>query len=312
MAKKKDCACGDDCKCKKDSRANQHSALLYKLLDADIDVLSVTCPDCGGAVGINPADAVATEEESTCPVCRAVHKQHVLWRGFCEYWRTQSLEALSYKVQEVIDAAAARLPDPVPFRDEMTDRATPQRELWKTLYKTALYGIPMNTPCPYCAAALEWRTDMKDDERVYCLGDNCNMGYYAGYLWDNYLKAYDSLSDKDFILHVQSVERDARLYPRPALDESLGAYLDKAKELITGDRATMYGDARTLHDSIAAVWSAYLGLPPDKSLTGAQVVQMMVLVKMMRENQKHKEDNIVDMIGYLGLLVKWHGVADNS
>ncbi len=60
-------------------------------------------------------------------------------------------------------------------------------------------------------------------------------------------------------------------------------------------RAKVHGDFATLHDRIAALWSAYLQTWVDPH----QVAAMMSLLKLARSEQNPaNNDNFVDMVGY--------------
>jgi len=74
--------------------------------------------------------------------------------------------------------------------------------------------------------------------------------------------------------------------------------LDEAKTLITGPRASDYGDAETNHERIAKLWSVIL----DKEITASQVVACMISVKLARlvHTVKHR-DSWVDIAGYSAL-----------
>jgi hypothetical protein len=73
--------------------------------------------------------------------------------------------------------------------------------------------------------------------------------------------------------------------------------LDKAKELINGDRAKEYGDAHDNFSRIATMWSAYLGQDVD----AADVAVMMNLLKCSRLAHQRKDDSFVDACGYMAL-----------
>lgn len=74
--------------------------------------------------------------------------------------------------------------------------------------------------------------------------------------------------------------------------------LEEAEEIVGGDRATDYGDAQESFDNIAKGWSIIVG----SEITGPMVATMMIWLKMIRENNKHKRDNLVDIVGYTILL----------
>ena len=74
--------------------------------------------------------------------------------------------------------------------------------------------------------------------------------------------------------------------------------LDKAKTLISGERAKDYGDAYLNHKRIADLWSTIL----DKDITVEQVYACMIAVKLSRliETPDH-EDSWIDICGYAAL-----------
>ena len=78
--------------------------------------------------------------------------------------------------------------------------------------------------------------------------------------------------------------------------------LTEAEELIHGQRAIDYGDARENHQRIADLWNAYT--QPDM-FTPEDVAVMMILLKVARlmENGYH-EDTVRDIAGYAGVLEK--------
>ena len=74
--------------------------------------------------------------------------------------------------------------------------------------------------------------------------------------------------------------------------------LDKAKILISGERAMDYGDGYLNHKRIAELWSPIL----DKDITVEQVYACMIAVKLSRliETPDH-EDSWIDICGYAAL-----------
>lgn len=78
---------------------------------------------------------------------------------------------------------------------------------------------------------------------------------------------------------------------------------DEAYELIGGDRLEEYGDMRRSFENIGKVWSVLLGI----EVSAEKVGLMMVGLKLVRENNKHKRDNLVDLIGYTALLGRLEG-----
>ena len=84
-----------------------------------------------------------------------------------------------------------------------------------------------------------------------------------------------------------------------------GEILQKAKDLITGDRNETHGDAFQNHAEIAEFWNIYLDkkLQPMANITAEDVALMMVLMKISRNNQGKKSniDNFIDMCGYAAI-----------
>lgn len=84
--------------------------------------------------------------------------------------------------------------------------------------------------------------------------------------------------------------------------------LDRAKEIISGDREKTYGSPDKNLKTIARMWSAYLenrlnmrNLPV--SLNAVDVCWMMALLKTARAaHDQAYPDNLTDAIGYLALI----------
>lgn len=69
----------------------------------------------------------------------------------------------------------------------------------------------------------------------------------------------------------------------------------QAIDLVYGDRQGAYGHPYDDYSRTAGMWSAFLGV----EITPAQAALMMVLLKVSRERNRPKDDNIVDAHGYL-------------
>jgi hypothetical protein len=79
----------------------------------------------------------------------------------------------------------------------------------------------------------------------------------------------------------------------------------EAAEIIEGDREQTYGSFDVNLNNIAVLWNNYLCmLGYDTQLTGKDVCLMMVLLKICRETNSHKRDNLVDICGYTALAAK--------
>jgi len=73
--------------------------------------------------------------------------------------------------------------------------------------------------------------------------------------------------------------------------------LQKAEELINGDRAKEYGDAKKNFEDIATLWSVVL----EKEITPQQMALCMIMVKAARLMKTDHEDSWVDIAGYAAL-----------
>ena len=71
--------------------------------------------------------------------------------------------------------------------------------------------------------------------------------------------------------------------------------LTEAMEVAGVSRSRDYGHPLPNHERIAAIWSVILGAP----VTPEQVVYCMIGMKLAREVNKPKRDNMVDICGYI-------------
>jgi len=74
----------------------------------------------------------------------------------------------------------------------------------------------------------------------------------------------------------------------------MSALFEQAKNIVGGDRRDDYGPLRESFERIAMVWSGIL----KAHVTTEQVALCMIGVKIVREANKHKDDNVVDLYGY--------------
>ena len=79
-------------------------------------------------------------------------------------------------------------------------------------------------------------------------------------------------------------------------------YLEEAAGLIGGDRRRDYGTASENFDRIARYWNQWLEKKLRAPLDARDVGILMVLLKLAREMNTPKRDNLVDAVGYLGCL----------
>lgn len=79
--------------------------------------------------------------------------------------------------------------------------------------------------------------------------------------------------------------------------------IDKAKELISGQRQADYGDASDSFKEIAGYWSVYLGI----DLGAEDIAIMMTLLKIARiKTGSGTLDSFIDSIGYMALGADIH------
>lgn len=71
--------------------------------------------------------------------------------------------------------------------------------------------------------------------------------------------------------------------------------LGVAMNLVGGDRQSDYGHPLDDFSKTAKIWSAILGI----EVTPKQVALCMIGVKISREVNKPKPDNLIDMAGYV-------------
>lgn len=87
--------------------------------------------------------------------------------------------------------------------------------------------------------------------------------------------------------------------------------LNEADQTVRGARQDDYGDMRVSFDQIAAYWTVYLDrtlkeLDPSLSfeLTGVDVANLMILLKVSRAQHRQQRDSYVDIAGYVACADK--------
>ena len=92
--------------------------------------------------------------------------------------------------------------------------------------------------------------------------------------------------------------------------------LEEAHEIIHGDREQTYGNFSKNLENIAALWRVYIDAIADEDgtfyLEAKDVAMMMVLLKVAREGNAHKRDNLVDICGYTALAQKLADMNQNA
>lgn len=83
-------------------------------------------------------------------------------------------------------------------------------------------------------------------------------------------------------------------------NHELGYILREAHRLVTGDRNDQYGDPCEAWPRIAGAFVAITGI----ELTPAQCALIRVLEKLVREQHKHKADNLIDVAGMTAVMAR--------
>ena len=80
--------------------------------------------------------------------------------------------------------------------------------------------------------------------------------------------------------------------------------IDLAKEIIYGDREETYGHPSKNLVAISQLWTIYIHQKygSEVCINAGDVCWMMTLLKMARQMNQEKQDNVVDAIGYLALI----------
>lgn len=71
-------------------------------------------------------------------------------------------------------------------------------------------------------------------------------------------------------------------------------FLNKVADIVTKDREQQYGSAEDNFKNIADMWSIIKGVKFEPY----EVALFMIALKLVREANKHKEDNWIDICGY--------------
>lgn len=84
------------------------------------------------------------------------------------------------------------------------------------------------------------------------------------------------------------------LNPVPNRAKAQETITEEAAAIVTGERASDYGDVNQSFTRIAKLWSAYTGA----TISPWDVAQMMILLKVSRAKTSRKRDTLVDIAGY--------------
>ena len=103
---------------------------------------------------------------------------------------------------------------------------------------------------------------------------------------------------------VASGYREPVAPPNPAPTPAPLNVCEEANKVAGGDRQRDYGHPLDNHQRIAALWNAYLNNrpKPDADITATDAALLMILLKVAREINTPKRDNLVDICGYAKCL----------
>lgn len=87
---------------------------------------------------------------------------------------------------------------------------------------------------------------------------------------------------------------------RKSLQECAETLFEDMYEAVAGQRYDDYGDPLPQFARVAKMWSAII----DCDVTPRQVLLCMIALKLAREENSHKWDNIVDIAGYAVILAE--------
>lgn len=66
------------------------------------------------------------------------------------------------------------------------------------------------------------------------------------------------------------------------------------------EKSNDYGNYYTQFEKLANIFN----ILTNKNITAEDCVLVLILLKLLRESNNHKNDNIIDAIGYLRMLIK--------
>ncbi len=100
----------------------------------------------------------------------------------------------------------------------------------------------------------------------------------------------------DLIRDLEGVDMGDHIAEAGKKVKSRGTVLDEAKSLVFGDRGQDYGHPRKDFTRTAALWTALI--EGQFEFQPEHVALFMVALKLSREVNGHKRDNLVDIAGY--------------
>lgn len=112
----------------------------------------------------------------------------------------------------------------------------------------------------------------------------------------NHYPSFEPVNEEAIEKACYNMVRD--YFPEKESEESM---VDEARRLVSGDRQSAYGHPFHDFSRTATMWTGLLSekLQPGKRIEPEEIGMAMVLLKLSRQMNKKKRDNIVDAHGYL-------------
>jgi len=174
-----------------------------------------------------------------------------------------------------------------PYSGEIEKNIAAAREVAIKLWEAGYWVI-----CPHLNTA-HFEVDCKVGYQDYIDGD-CRMidGCDALVMLPNWAESRGAVIEKD---HATGRGIPSYVWPSvPPLEVTPENVLQEANRLVHGNRGADYGHPLDDFSRTAQMWSAIMG----RQVTANQVGLCMVAVKLSRECNKPKRDNLVDVAGY--------------
>lgn len=124
----------------------------------------------------------------------------------------------------------------------------------------------------------------------WCCGSNDINISILGQLIQNYI------TKTERVVSAKDIPTEKPVYSKMETTEQ--SALDIAKELIYSERQAQYGTFKNNMTTLSEIFALLTKI----KLTEQQCTQFLIALKLARESNKHKRDNLVDVIGYIALL----------
>ena len=198
-------------------------------------------------------------------------------------WKTYSTGLTVHKIPDG-DGKRIYIAGPISSRLSAGERLNAIRE---TFYKTATYlhsrGWKTVNPFDLHAEDLSWETCLRSDIPGLVKCD-------AIYL----LKGYATSKGARLELHIARAIKMQEFY-----EDHPETVCEEADRIVSGDRGPQYGHPAANFTMTADLWNAWLKPRFDSiDLEPEDVAAMMVLLKMARQSNRPKRDNLTDVCGY--------------